>query len=241
MPEESGLGGSQAWAWICRTRSDVKSVAAIATSGLKDSSMIESIKIVSQFHQGPDFIELWQKKISAFNPDNYDAIVFSYHGIPVRQTRLAHPQQSCDILKCDQSYTAVNQYCYHACCHQTTRSISEGLRIGKDRIFTSFQSRFGRNWLEPFTDQVLLKLAEEGKKRILIASPAFVADCLETTIEIGHEYKDLFIKAGGEILTLVPSLNADAEWASLIAGMAKSPDHNSISRLAHADMAHIPQ
>ena len=78
-------------------------------------------------------------------------------------------------------------------------------------------------------------------KATIFVSPAFVADCLETTIEIGHEYKDLFIKAGGENLTLVPSLNADAEWASLITGMAKSPDHNSISWLAHASVAHILQ
>jgi ferrochelatase len=205
------------------------SVIKLVSKELKDSSLIERVKIVSQFHPDPGFTELWQKKISDFNPENYDAIVFSYHGIPVRQTRIAHPGQSCEKLMCEQDYTGLNKYCYFAACHQTTKSISNGLNMGNDRIFTSFQSRFGRNWLEPFTDRVLLGLVGEGKRKILIVSPSFVADCLETIIEIGHEYKQLFKKAGGEILTLVPSLNSDAEWASLIARMATGSYHDFIN------------
>jgi ferrochelatase len=62
-------------------------------------------------------------------------------------------------------------------------------------------------------------LAREGKKKVLIVSPSFVADCLETSIEIGEEYQKLFNEAGGETLTLVPSLNSDTGWANYIAGL----------------------
>jgi len=204
------------------------SVIKLLSMELKGSPLYEKTRIIPQFHNEFGFIDLWQKKISAFKPETYDAIVFSYHGIPIRQTRIAHPEKSCEILKCEQNYTGLNEYCYHASCYQTTKSIAEGLNIGNDRIFTSFQSRFGRNWLEPYTDQVLLKLARDGRRKILIISPSFVADCLETTIEIGHEYKELFRKAGGELLTLVPSLNSDTDWISFIARVATDPNQNSI-------------
>jgi ferrochelatase len=204
------------------------SVLNLISKEFKNSPAFEKTKLLPQFHNETEFIELWQKKISAFNPENYDALVFTYHGIPVRQTRLAHPKQSCEILMCDRSYTTANEHCYYASCHHTTRSISEDLNMRKEMIYTSFQSRFGRKWLEPFTDHILIKLARKGKRKILIASPSFVADCLETTIEIGHEYKALFKKSGGELLTLIPSLNSDDEWTSFIARMASAPYQNGV-------------
>ena len=70
--------------------------------------------------------------------------------------------------------------------------------------------------MTPFTDETLVQLAENGKKRALVAAPAFVADCLETTVEIAYEYKKMFVEKGGEKLVMVESLNADDEWAEAL-------------------------
>jgi ferrochelatase len=104
----------------------------------------------------------------------------------------------------------------------------EGLEVGHEKVYTAFQSRFGRNWLSPFTDKILINMARKGKKNILVISPAFVADCLETSIEIGHDYNRLFRDAGGEVLTLVPSMNSDPEWAEFLAGLSTSSLENVI-------------
>jgi len=114
------------------------SVIKLLSMELKGSPLYEKTRIIPQFHNEFGFIDLWQKKISAFKPETYDAIVFSYHGIPIRQTRIAHPEKSCEILKCEQNYTGLNEYCYHASCYQTTKSIAEGLNIGNDRILPHF-------------------------------------------------------------------------------------------------------
>lgn len=195
------------------------SMIKLLLKNLKGSDLYRQTFIIPYFHMNKGFIDLWQKKITAFSPLGYDAILFSYHGIPVRQARSAHPNQSCEKLKCDQHYDERNKYCYRASCYQTTKSIAEGLNIENAKVFTSFQSRFGRNWLSPYTGQILLKLAKEGKRKILIVSPSFVADCLETTVEIDLEYKHLFENAGGELLTLVPSLNSDDQWVSFVGNL----------------------
>jgi ferrochelatase len=90
--------------------------------------------------------------------------------------------------------------------------LAEHLSLSTDQYGITFQSRLSKNWLSPFTDQMLIELAGKGYKRVLIVAPAFVADCLETIVEIGIEYKQLFIAHGGEQLTLVESLNAEDYW-----------------------------
>ena len=86
----------------------------------------------------------------------------------------------------------------------------------------SFQSRLGRTrWIEPYTDVVFRQLAAEGKKRLLVFCPAFVADCLETLEEIGIRGREQFLAAGGEALTLVPSLNSSDAWADAVAELAR--------------------
>jgi ferrochelatase len=86
----------------------------------------------------------------------------------------------------------------------------------------SFQSRLGRTpWIHPYTDRVIVQLAAQGKKRLVVFSPAFVADCLETLEEIGMRARHDFIAAGGESLTLVPSLNASPVWADAVARLVR--------------------
>jgi ferrochelatase len=90
-----------------------------------------------------------------------------------------------------------------------------GLKEGT--FTTSFQSRLGREeWIKPYTEDLVKELANKGVRKVLAFSPAFVADCLETTIEVGEEYKELFEENGGQVWHLVPSLNNSENWVMLL-------------------------
>jgi ferrochelatase len=85
--------------------------------------LAERVEVCDHFHTREGFTGLWKEKILACRPDQYDAIVFSYHGIPVRQSELAHPGKSCEELDCKDRYSGSNEYCYRASCYQTTRTV----------------------------------------------------------------------------------------------------------------------
>ena len=99
--------------------------------------------------------------------------------------------------------------------------MKKALNLKEDQYTTAFQSRLAKDWLEPFADQEIEKLASNGCKKLLVFSPAFVADCLETIEEIGGEYKGLFREYGGEELSLVPSLNDHPLWVETITDLVK--------------------
>ena len=108
-----------------------------------------------------------------------------------------------------------SKYCYKAACYETTRLLVEKLNLPEGKYSSSFQSRLGRDpWIQPYSDFVLKDLAKAGKKKVLVFSPAFVADCLETIVEIGMEYNEDFIENGGEKIQLVESLNTNPKWVS---------------------------
>jgi ferrochelatase len=95
------------------------------------------------------------------------------------------------------------------------------LGIPPEKYTVCFQSRLGRGWVEPFSDVEIKKLAKNGAKKLLVFSPAFVADCLETTIEIGEEYQELFEEHGGEKIQLVPSLNESETWVACLEDLVR--------------------
>ncbi len=106
---------------------------------------------------------------------------------------------------------------YRAQCFHTSRQVAAKLGLSDDQYTVCFQSRLGTDpWVQPYTDDVVEHLAEKGVKKILAFSPAFVADCLETTLEVGEEYKELFIEEGGEQWDLVDSLNSHPLWISCL-------------------------
>jgi len=96
------------------------------------------------------------------------------------------------------------------------------LGIPEDRYTVCFQSRLDKNWLEPFSDKVVEEQAKKGAKKLLVFSPAFVADCLETTIEIGEEYQEIFEEHGGEKVQLVESLNDHPLWIEALEDLVKT-------------------
>lgn len=174
--------------------------------------VIPEVKMISQYYDHPTFVEAQVARARQYDLNAYDHILFSYHGLPERQVDKVYNEGLCSDHDCETEITEENKYCYKATCYATTRLIAERLNISKDRYTVCFQSRLDKKWLEPFSDKVVEECAKKGMKKILVFSPAFTADCLETIIEIGDEYQEIFHSHGGEKVQLVESLNDHPLW-----------------------------
>lgn len=182
--------------------------------------VIPELKIISQFYDDEGYINSVVEQGKKHTINDYDHVLFSYHGLPVRQVDKVYEDcKPCDDHNCENEITEDNKYCYKAVCYATTRMIAERLYIPKEKYTVCFQSRLDKDWLEPFSDKVVIEQAKKGAKRLLVFSPAFVADCLETTIEIGKEYQELFEEHGGEKIQLVESLNDHPIWIEALKNM----------------------
>jgi protoporphyrin/coproporphyrin ferrochelatase len=185
--------------------------------------VIPEIKIVSQYFDNEDFINCIVNRGKKYNIDQYDHIIFSYHGLPERHVdKVYNDKTLCKEHHCEDGLTESNYYCYKAACYQTTKAVVEKLGIAQDKYTLSFQSRLNNKWLTPFSDKVIEELAKNGAKKLLVFSPAFTADCLETVYEIGREYQEIFHKHGGEKIQLVESLNSGDDWVETIKKIALS-------------------
>lgn len=204
------------------------SVVQAAFQQMKNWYTFPQVEVISSFHRHPAFIQAFAQRARDYNLSNYDHFVFSYHGLPKRQVDKVHPPHASDSCTCHQATPPHGRFCYKNAAFETTRWLRQALGISQEKTTIAFQSRLSNKWLAPFTDQVLTELAREGKKRVLVFSPSFVADCLETTVEIGYENKELFKAAGGQQLDLVSSLNADAFWAQALAHIIHDP-HQELS------------
>ncbi len=178
--------------------------------------VIPEVKFVGQYYDHPDFIAAIVDRGSKYTLSDYDHILFSYHGLPERQVDKVYDEGLCTDRDCEHEITEENQYCYKATCYATTRLVADKLGLKKKDYTVCFQSRLDKNWLEPFSDKVVEQKAKEGAKKLLVFSPAFTADCLETIIEIGDEYQELFEEHGGEKVQLVESLNDHPLWISCL-------------------------
>lgn len=196
--------------------------ASILEKSLKIMSkwqLIPDIKTLHHFHDHPGFIEAFSQRIATYKPQNYDHIIVSFHGLPLNQVNAAHGDQDCETMSCSSEINDNNYFCYRASCYETSRLLAEKLNLQEDEYTVCFQSRFSKNWTRPFTDEVVFEQIEKGNKRLLILSPSFVTDCLETLHELGQELKKGFEQKGGEELTLVNSLNDDTIWVQNLAKM----------------------
>lgn len=187
--------------------------------------IIPNITFVSNFVDHPLFLEAWAELgREMMEKEEYDIYLFSYHGLPERQIRKGSVDGYCQLSdKCCGNYTKKNQFCYRGQCFHTTRLIASKLGLPEEKVVTCFQSRLGKDpWIKPYTEDVIEELASKGVKKVLAFSPAFVADCLETTIEVGEEYKEEFEELGGEKWDLVPSLNSRDIWIDCVKDLVES-------------------
>ncbi len=186
---------------------------------------VPSIAVVPPFYDDDGFLDCFAVKGKHALAD-YDAdhVVFSFHGIPEHHVTNGDSSGAHCLKRSDCCDVEVpqNRHCYRRHCTVTARQIAARMGLADDTWTMTFQSRLGRRpWLTPYTDLVLPELAKLGKKRLLVFSPAFVADCLETLEEIRVRAKEDFIHAGGEDLQLVPSLNSDDTWADAVVAIAR--------------------
>ena len=193
--------------------------------------VIPAIRFVSHFPDHPLFIEAHAERARQWwGKHEYDHVLFSYHGVPVRQIEKASYGNYCKVGSCCHTYHKKNEFCYRAQCFQTTRMLASTLGIPQDKYTVTFQSRLGPvPWIRPFTDEVLKELAQQGAKRVLAFSPAFVADCLETTVEVGEQYREDFKEAGGEVWDLVESLNDHPLWIDCLADLVEQRSQQEVA------------
>ena len=191
---------------------------------VRDWWVIPDIRLISQYWNHPTLIHAWLERGRQYDWRDYDHVLFSYHGLPERQVDKVYDQGLCRDRDCEHEVTDENAYCYKATCYGTTRLLAQGLGIPEEKYTTCFQSRLDKKWLEPFADKLVEEHARQGAKKLLVFSPSFVADCLETTIEIGHEYQELFEEHGGEKVQLVESLNDHPAWIDTLEALVRDED-----------------
>ncbi|MCD0486610.1 ferrochelatase [Pedobacter sp. MC2016-14] len=201
------------------------SVMQLVMELLSSWPTIPPVSFINSFHDNKLMIETFADNAKKYQPETYDQILFSFHGLPERQLKKCdhsggHCLQSSD---CCQQLTDVNKFCYSAQCHDTAKLIAAELAIPVEKYSVCFQSRLGKEpWVQPYTSDVLKELAVQGKKRLLVFCPAFVADCLETVYEVSVEYGEEFKKLGGEEVQLVASLNDHPKWIEALSEMVKA-------------------
>lgn len=164
-----------------------------------------AVRTVPPYYDEPVYIEALARSIEkhlatlAFEPE---VVIASYHGIPKSYFEKGDP--------------------YHCHCLKTTRLLRERLGWDEGRLITTFQSRFGpEEWLQPYTDKTVEKLARDGVKSIAVLNPGFVSDCLETLEEIAIGAGEIFHHAGGADFTHIPCLNDSDEGMAVIEEMVR--------------------
>ena len=178
--------------------------------------VIPEISFVSQFYNEKLFLDAFAENGKKYNLKDYDEIIFSFHGLPERHVDKVYEDSLCQENDCEKGITKKNQFCYKATCYETAKQIAKRLKIKENDYTVAFQSRLDNKWLKPFSDDIIKKSAKKGDKKILCFSPSFVADCLETIIEIGDEYQEIFEEYGGKKVQLVESLNDNNKWVECL-------------------------
>ena len=184
--------------------------------------VIPDVTFINQYYDHAGYIGSMAEIGSKYAHEEYDHVLFSYHGLPERQVDKVYDSGLCADHNCENEITDENKFCYKATCYGTTRLLATALNIPKEKYTVCFQSRLDEKWLMPFSDKVVEECARKGMKKILVFSPAFTADCLETIIEIGDEYQHIFETNGGEKVQLVESLNDHPLWISCLRDIVKA-------------------
>jgi ferrochelatase len=185
---------------------------------------IPALHIQNAFYAHPGFIAANAEIIQhSLQDKKIDKLIFSYHGLPERHIDKSQCQAHCDRSGPCPGIGEKNAFCYRAQCYATSNLIAKALSLDEADYLVSFQSRLGRTpWIKPYTDLALPKLRAQGIKNIAIASPSFVADCLETLEEINLRLREQWQALGGETFIFVPCLNNNDTWIRALADLAKA-------------------
>jgi len=164
---------------------------------------LPEMRFVNRYHDDPLYIDALAKRVLDHSQAHGrpETLVLSFHGVPRRTLTLGDP--------------------YHCECLKTARLLTERLSFKPGQVVVTFQSRFGRaEWLQPYTEPTLVKLARQGIKRVDVMCPGFTSDCLETLEEIDQEARAAYLKAGGSEFHYIPCLNDQHEWIVALSALA---------------------
>ena len=176
------------------------------------------------YYNSPDYIAALGVVAADALKTDYDHLLFSFHGVPVRQIRKSDPtKRHClTVPNCCEVPSPAQEFCYRAQCFKTAKLLAKHCNLPAGKWSVAFQSRLGKDeWLNPEAAAELKRLPGTGVRRLLIISPAFVSDCLETIEELGVAGRDSFLEAGGESYTLIPCLNEHPLWIAALEKMVK--------------------
>ncbi len=198
---------------------------------VKNWQTIPDISFVNSFHDNEFMIQAFAENAKRHEPETYDHILFSFHGLPQRQLKKSDPtgKYCLQVNNCCSRFNDANKFCYSAQSHNTALLIANKMGISKDQYTVCFQSRLGNDpWVQPYTSAIIAEQAKKGAKRLLVLCPAFVADCLETVYEVSVEYHDEFKALGGEKVQLVESLNDEPLWIEALVHLSKGKTDQEI-------------
>jgi ferrochelatase len=187
---------------------------------IKKHQLNIKLNVVEPFYDQPEYINALVLSAKPYLEEEYDHIVFSYHGLPESHITKRDPsgQHCLQGSGCCQQTNEAHKTCYRHQIMRTTQCFIEQAGIPSDKYSVAFQSRLGRaKWLGPNTEDRLRELAQSGVKNVLVICPAFVTDCLETLEEIAIRADEVFKEAGGSELTLIPCLNEHSAWVDTLA------------------------
>lgn len=179
------------------------STADAVNAWAKKERALPELRFVNRFHDDPRYIDALAKRLSDhwMTHGRGERLVMSFHGMPKRTRDLGDP--------------------YFDECMETARLVAARAGVKPEQLVVTFQSRLGRaEWLQPYTEPTLVKLAKQGVKKVDVMCPGFVADNLETLEEIAQEARDAFLKAGGTDFNYVPCLNDQHEWMAALAALS---------------------
>jgi protoporphyrin/coproporphyrin ferrochelatase len=164
-----------------------------------------SVRTVPPYHDHPSYIDALARSVRAHIDEigwKPEVILASFHGLPEASLAKGDP--------------------YHCHCHKTTRLLRSALGLGEDKLLIAFQSRFGRaEWLKPYTDDTVAELARGGVRNLMVITPGFAADCVETLEEIAIGTRQVFLDGGGERFSLVPCLNDSPRSVAMLGEIAR--------------------
>ncbi len=181
------------------------------------------VTVQPPYYDAPDYIAALAASAADHLKPEYDHLLFSFHGIPERHIKKSDTT-GCHCLAtptCCETPSPAHATCYRAQCYRTAALFVEKAGVPAGKWSVSFQSRLGKDpWLKPYTDYELPRLANEGKKRMLVICPAFVSDCLETIEEIGMRGCEQFLAGSGKEYTRIPCMNEHPKWIDALEKMA---------------------
>ena len=172
----------------------------------------------------PELITAMTAVAAEYLQQGYDHLLFSFHGIPERHLRKSDPTHSHCLSSpnCCSQPSEAHKFCYRHQCFRTADEFAKAAKLPAGKWSVSFQSRLGRDpWLKPYTDFEFERLAKAGVKKLLVISPAFVADCLETLEELRIRGRDSFIGAGGKEYAQIPCVNEHPLWIAALEKMTR--------------------